>query len=70
MARPKPILHCFVAIVDLRGNVWGKVEVRRLETVAYMKERGMAYAVVGPDPDDEIELATWEREQVPVRKTP
>lgn len=68
MTRDKPKLHCLIATVYGQGHVWGEIRRVRLETVAYIKEEKLPYAVIGPDPDDEIQLATWEREREPLRE--
>lgn len=57
----RPLVKCFAALCYGQGHVWGDIHYVSLEVAALMKEDG--YAIVGPDPHDEIDLATWEREQ-------
>lgn len=57
----KPVLHCFAAYVLAGGEIWGSVHRVSLETAEWMRHVG--YSIVGPDPHDQIDLATWEREQ-------
>lgn len=57
----RPTIHCFAAYVLESGDVWGTVHRVSLETADWMRHVG--YAIVGPDPHDLIDLATWERER-------
>ncbi len=54
------MLHCLVAL-EVREGLFTAPALVSLELAAEMKELG--YAVVGPDPDDEQALATYERRQ-------
>lgn len=54
----KPVLHCLVAL-ELREGVFTDPARVSLELALEFKRKG--YMVVGPDPDDEQDLATWER---------
>jgi len=56
----KPILYCFVAKVIGEGEV-AKTPLRvSLDTAyEYYLKQGKGWAVVGPDPHDEDELADW-----------
>jgi hypothetical protein len=54
----RPAIRCFVAY-PLGGDVFTDPAVVSLELALELREKG--YAVLGPDPDDEIDLATYER---------
>jgi len=56
----RPVVRCLVARPRSRGNV-SDVELVSLED-AYRRQREGWY-VVGPDPQDMIDLAQWEKAQ-------
>lgn len=56
----RPTVYCFAAFQHEDGRVWGTIHRVSLETADWMRQIG--YAIVGPDPGDLIDLATWERE--------
>ncbi len=61
MDRGRPTLHCLVCPILPDGRVRGTPLVVTLADAEWLwRER--AWAVVGPDPADEIDLATWDRE--------
>lgn len=60
MEQDRPELRCFVAF-PIAGDVFSDPALVSLETAADLRAKG--YLVVGPDPQDEIDLATWERAQ-------
>lgn len=64
--RDRPVVRCLVALTFGSGHVFGRVYHVRLENVPKYVSWGLS--VVGPDPDDMIELAKWEREQA-LRRT-
>lgn len=66
MGDAKPRLFCFVARTNARGGP-DKVFRVDLESAQLLHER-WGFAVIGPDPADEIELAKWEREQEASRR--
>jgi hypothetical protein len=59
----KPIIRALIAR-KLPNGSFGKSRIVSLAT-AYIAMRSGAFAVVGPDPDDLIALAAWERAQLP-----
>ena len=66
MGRDRPTLRCFAAPPASSGQVRGVPIVVSLEDAEWLfRERH--WAIVGPDPIDEIDLAAWEREQEPLR---
>ena len=58
----KPDLHCIIAR-PLKGGGIGRSRRVKLSTAYLAMKAG--WHVIGPDPDDEAALATWEREQQP-----
>lgn len=63
-SNPRPVLWCFIAKPVYGGC--GAVERSRmvpLSTAFLAKKAG--WAVIGPDPDDEVALAAWERAHAP-----
>lgn len=64
MGRDRPKLRCLVAPVTHDGRARGKPLLVELADAECLW-REHAWAVLGPDPLDEIDLATWEREQMP-----
>lgn len=68
MGRDRPTLRCFAAPQLADGRVRGTPLLVSLETAEWLF-REQQYAVVGPDPHDEIDLATWEREGWPLHRT-
>lgn len=65
----RPILHCLVAPPLSDGRVKGNPMLVSLVTAEWLVNE-FGWAMIGPDPVDEIDLATWEREQVAVHKWP
>ena len=62
----KPQVKCFAAVL-YDDQILGEVYLVNLETALYMK--GMGYAIVGPDPETLIDLATWERATRPALRS-
>lgn len=58
----KPELHCLVARPLKSGGI-GRSRRVKLSTAFLAMRAG--WHVVGPDPQDEADLAKWEREQQP-----
>lgn len=54
----KPTLRCFIAWAGATGRII-RAHVVTLEEAEQRKREG--FAVIGPDPHDEIELAAWYR---------
>jgi hypothetical protein len=54
----KPTLRCFVAWPSRDGRIL-RAHVVTLDEAEHRKREG--WAVIGPDPHDEIELAAWYR---------
>ena len=54
----KPILHCLVSL-PITDTLFTAPALVSLELALEFKEKG--YMVVGPDPQDEQDLANWER---------
>ena len=68
MGRDRPIVHCLSVPIMRDGRIRGKVLRVSLETAEWLlHEHG--WAVVGPDPEEMNDLAAWEREQMPTRRT-
>lgn len=62
----KPVLYCFVAKpYDGAGRVDGIVIVPLVDVP---EKIAAGWLMVGPDPHDEAELATWERLQLPINR--
>lgn len=61
--RDRPIVRALIAR-KLADGRYGKSRIVSLAT-AYIAMKSGGFAVVGPDPDDVVALATWEREQLP-----
>ncbi len=59
----KPIVKCLIAR-KLSNGSFGKSRIVSLGA-AYLAMKSGAFAVVGPDPDDVLALAAWERMQPP-----
>lgn len=59
--RERPVVRCLVALTFGSGHVFRRTFHVRLENVPKYLSWGLS--VVGPDPEDMIALATWEREQ-------
>ena len=64
MGRDRPVLYMFAAPPLSDGRVRGHPLRVSLDTAEQLV-RERAWAVVGPDPQDEIDLAAWLREQEP-----
>jgi hypothetical protein len=58
----RPIVRCFVSFpLDADGLTFTAPALVSLSIAAEMKAKG--YLVVGADPHDLIDLATWEKQQ-------
>lgn len=58
---PKPVIHCFAARAGQWAHSGGMIHCVSLETAEWMRQIG--YIIVGPDPNDMIDLALWEKAQ-------
>lgn len=64
----RPVVHCWIALIKGDGpNAYARPRIVKLSTALVAKESGR-YIVIGPDPEDEEKLATWEREQSQINK--
>ncbi|HYE76727.1 MAG TPA: hypothetical protein VEI97_01965 [bacterium] len=59
MLRPRPVVHCLIARQSASGQPFD-IEVVSAEVALDRMQEG--WAVVGPDPDDEIALDIWIQE--------
>ena len=57
-AMDRPVLRCFVSF-PITDELFSATALVSLDTAVLLKEAG--YMVVGPDPQDEQELASWDR---------
>jgi hypothetical protein len=58
MTDPRPTMRCLVAWMGRTGQI-AHAHLVSLEEAERRKREG--FAVIGPDPHDEIELAAWYR---------
>lgn len=65
METDRPALHCFVAY-PITSELFTEPALVSLDVAYEMREKG--YVVVGPDPQDEIDLASFERSQRVTKK--
>jgi hypothetical protein len=56
----RPVVRCFAAR-SLTPTRWTKPRIVSLKRALVLKEGG--WIIVGPDPNDLIDLATWEKQQ-------
>lgn len=59
----KPVLRCLIARI-LGDGLYGRSQFVDIGT-AYLAVKSKQWVCVGPDPEDQLALAAWEREQTP-----
>jgi hypothetical protein len=64
---PRPVVRCIIARPLSNGGI-GKSRIVRLSTALLAMKAG--FHVVGPDPEDVADLATWERQHCTPFNTP
>lgn len=63
----RPVVHCFAAVTYGSGHILGKVHRVSLEGANWLRQIG--YSIIGPDPLEMCDLAKWEKEHGPLRRS-